>query len=618
MSVVLFGLLLAAIVTFAGPTLLPRQMRSPLADNVIRLIGIFGMIFAIASTSFVRVPDGHLGQLFRVYGGGSLTEGRIVAVHGENGPQAAILTPGFHPWLLVNVLYDVDTNNLEVSIPKGKVGILTAKDGSSLRAGQAFADPFPAKFGFQMLDAEVFLLNGGQRGPQLTVLTPGKYRLNRYLWDITEVDAKEVKAGFVGVVNSNVHADVDLGTLKADKPARCEFISTGKPEEKGRLDAPTVPVGCVGVWDKSLQPGQYYFNPEAFALTEIDTRAQVWTYAGGYRRANISLTVDAKGDIVQNRTEVEVPKDKDNADVAVFVKMEGWDVPLELRVVAQVSPADASCVVAGVGTLRQVEDRVLTPSIRAITRDVAGGSYEITEAKVEENGKPILDKDGKPIFITVNRPTKVLDLINQRPLIEGEIERRIRPEAQKSCVTIREVRLGEPAIPPELLVAVRREQLATQLARAFIQERAAQEKRVDSEKAKATADQQSKLVDSEINVQRSVQNAQAARNEGQGERDKLSLISEGQQKQVGVLGPEATVKLRQFELMLDTVARFGNAHPEVFTAALANAQKFVPNVQVGTSGEGISGMLMAILGQTLAGGAPLGAPPVQPKPAPQQ
>jgi hypothetical protein len=618
MTVLLLGLLLAAIVAFAGPTLLPQRARTPLADNTLRIIGVLGMLFAIASTSFVRVPDGHLGQLFRVYGGGSLSEGRIVAAHGENGPQASILTPGFHPWLLVNVLYDVDTSNLEVSIPKGKVGILTAKDGAPLRAGQAFADPFPSKFEYQMLDAEVFLLNGGQRGPQLSVLTPGKYRLNQYLWDISQVDAKEVKAGFVGVVKSNVHADVDLGTLKANKPANCEFISTGKPEEKGRLDAPIVPVGCVGVWDKSLQPGQYYFNPEAFALTEIDTRAQVWTYAGGYRRANISLTVDAKGDIVQNRTEVEVPKDKDNADVAVFVKMEGWDVPLELRVVAQVSPAEASCVVAGVGTLRQVEDRVLTPSIRAITRDVAGGSYEITEAKVDENSKPILDKDGKPTFVTVNRPTKVLDLINQRPLIEGEIERRIRPEAQKSCVTIREVRLGEPAIPPELLVAVRREQLATQLARAFIQERAAQEKRVDSEKAKATADQQSKLVESEINVQRSVQNAQAARNEGQGERDKLSLISEGQQKQVGVLGPEATVKLRQFELMLDTIAKFANAHPEVFTAALANAQKFVPNVQVGTGGEGVSGMLMAILGQTLAGGSPPGTNPTQPPPTPRR
>ena len=47
-----------------------------------------------------------------------------------------------------------------------------------------------------------------------------------------------------------------------------------------------------------------------------------------------------------------------------------------LRVVAQVSPTEASCVVASVGTLKEVEDRVLTPSIRAITRDVAGGSFD--------------------------------------------------------------------------------------------------------------------------------------------------------------------------------------------------------------------------------------------------
>src|SRR5919197_431148 len=272
-------------------------------------------------------------------------------------------------------------------------------------------------------------------------------------------------------------------------------------------------------------------SPSRARSQSAPTRAQVWNYAGGYKRASIALTVDSKGEIQQTRTEQDVPESKENADKAIFVKMEGWDIPLELRVIAQVSPDDAPCVVAGVGTLRQVEDRVLTPSIRAITRDVAGGTYEVTEPRVDESGKPVLDNEGKPIIVHLNRPTKALDLINQRPLIEGEIERRIRPEAAKSCVTIREVRLGEPAIPPELLVAVRREQLATQLAKAFTQERAAQEKRVDSEKAKATADQQSKLVEAEINVQRSVQNAQAARSEGLGERDKHSLISEGQQKQ---------------------------------------------------------------------------------------
>ena len=296
-----------------------------------------------------------------------------------------------------------------------------------------------------------------------------------------------------------------------------------------------------------------------------------------------------------------MPIGKDNADRAVFVKMEGWDVPLELRVVAQVSPAEAACVVAGIGTLKEVQDRVLTPSIRAITRDVAGGSYEVTEPKADENGKPVLDKDGKPIIETVTRPTRVLDLINQRPLIEGEIERRIRPEGEKSCVAIREVRLGEPAIPPELLVAVRREQLATQLGKAFIQEKGAQDLRVASEKAKATADQQVTLVQAEIGVQASLQNAEAARNQGVGERDKLAAIAEGQKKQMDVLGVDATVRLRQYELLLGDVFGFVDKHPEVLQAALSNAQKFVPNISVGGN-DTTGGLLAALLGQALSSG----------------
>jgi hypothetical protein len=497
--------------------------------------------------------------------------------------------------------------------------VLVAKDGAPLLAGQPFADPFPASFGYQMLDAETFLKNGGQRGPQLSVLPPGKYRLNRYLWDIEEVDATEVEAGYVGVVKSNVWSSVDLGILKTSKPDKCAIVERtiktgGDGSDKGSqaLEAPTVPVGCVGVWQEALQPGQYYFNPAAYKITKVDTRAQVWTYAGGYVRAKIDLTVDSKGDILQKRSEDEVPVSKDNADRAVFVKMEGWDVPLELRVVAQVSPTEAACVVAGIGTLKDVQDRVLTPSIRAITRDVAGGSYEVTEPKTDENGKPILDKDSKPIIETVTRPTKVLDLINQRPLIEGEIERRIRPEGEKSCVAIREVRLGEPAIPPELLVAVRREQLATQLGKAFIQEKGAQDLRVASEKAKATADQQVTLVQAEIGVQASLQNAEAARNQGVGERDKLAAIAEGQKKQMDVLGVDATVKLRQYELLLGDVFGFIDKHPEVLQAALSNAQKFVPNISVGGN-DTTGGLIAALLGQALQSGS-LAAPAAKTSP----
>ncbi len=603
MFALLSYLALGAVLLFVVPSVVPQQFRSRFWNIAIRVAGVFAVAIGVFSTSYVYVPDHHLAQLFRVYGGGSLTGGRIVAVDGENGAQARILTPGFHPEFLLNVFYTVDTNPTETVIEDGNIGVLNAKDGVALRLGQAFADPFPPEMGNSMLDAEVFLKNNGQRGPQLTVLAPGTYRLNSYLWNVKIIPAKEVQAGFVGVVKSNVWSSVDLGTLKSERPTNCDPIK-GIDEANAdlkRLAAAQVPVGCTGIWDQALKPGKYYFNPDAYVVTDFDTRGQVLTYAGGYTRATISLTVNAAGDIEQKRTEEKVPDNPENADKAVFVKMEGWDVPLELRVIAQVSPEQAPCVVAGLGELKQVEDRVITPSIRAIVRDVAGGTYTVTEAKLDKDGKQILE-DGRPVIVTINRPTKVLDLINQRPLIEREVENRIRPEADKSCVTIREVRLGEPAIPPELLVAVRREQLATQLSLAFIQEKMAQDQRIASEKAKKTADQQGTLVTAEIGVQASLQNAEAAKNQGQGERDKLEAIAAGQKAQMEVLGVEATVNLRKFELAVSTLKDFFDKNPEVLTAALSNAQKFVPQVSVGGADSGVAGSLQALIGQMLSKG----------------
>jgi len=570
----ILGVVFGAVMTFIAPPTIPQQFRSSITNNAIRGTGLLIVIFSTLLTSFVIVPDGHLGQLFRNYGGGSLREGRIVAVDGENGPQAEILAPGFHFRWLVNAIYTIDTNSAEVSIPADKVGVLIARDGVPLRPEQAFADPFPVDMGYRMLDAATFMRNGGQRGPQLTVLTPGKYRLNRYLWDYSERPATELEAGFVGVVRSNVHTDVDFGTLRAGKPDTCDVLVTKDGSE--RLEAPIVPVGCTGFWGKPLQPGKYYFNPDAFAVKKIDTRAQLWTLAGGYKRANISLTVDTKGNVTQTQSETNVPEDGANVDRAIVVKVEGWDVPLELRVVAQVSSSQAACVVANFGGLRELEQRVLTPLIRAIAHDVVGSTLEVTEPRLDETGKPVPSTDGKLDFVSILRPIKVLDLINQRPLIEGQIERRLRLEAMKSCITVREVHLGEAAIPPQLLVAARREQLAAQFANAFIREKLAQEKRAEFERVKASADQQSALVAADTEVQRSSEFRQAQLNAGVGERDRLAAIAEGELKQMDVLGIEATVRLLQFEMALDRIFGFADSHPDVIAAALVNAHKFGP------------------------------------------
>ena len=141
----IIGVFLGALLIAVAPTVLPERFRDVVPGLAIRLFGAFIILFALASTSFVYVPDGYSAHLFRVHLGSSLPAGKIVATAGENGPQARLLAPGFHVEPLINVLYTVDTSRAEFEVPQGKVGILSARDGAPLRFGQAFADPFPAE-----------------------------------------------------------------------------------------------------------------------------------------------------------------------------------------------------------------------------------------------------------------------------------------------------------------------------------------------------------------------------------------------------------------------------------------------------------------------------------------
>ena len=64
--------------------------------------------------------------------------------------------------------------------------------------------------------------------------------------------------------------------------------------------------------------------------------------------------------------------------------------------------------------------------------------------------------------------------------------------------------------------------------------------------------------------------------------------------------PLSLFNLRKFELAVSTLKEFFDKNPEVLTAALSNAQKFVPQVSVGGTDSGVVGSLQALLGQTLS------------------
>lgn len=449
---------------------------------------------------------------------------------------------------------------------------MIAKDGAPLRQGQYLADEWPKADFNKMIDAEYFLgfdigeddYKGarGQKGPQLSVLKPGQYRINRYLFDVKGGDAIDIPAGFVGVVKSNV-GDVYKGD---------PILPTGV--DASNLSVPIVPKGNQGVWKDVLIPGRYYMNEKAYQITQLDTRVQTWKYLGGYTRRWIDLKIGDNGQIEQTERKevVEVPEDA--ADTSIVLRVEGWDVFQDSRVQIQVTPENAPFVVAAVGSIEAIEDKIITPSYRSIVRNVV--------AQNVEEDIDTKDKDGNIIKTKVQRPRQALDLLYDRETLEKLVYNELNPAAASTGLTVQWVRFGDPVIPPELLIPGKRKQLADQLKNTYKEEQKAQMARVETEKERARADQQGELMKSQIGIQVAENEKLARTKRGEGEKAYLTAVAKGQEAQANVLGKEKAFELAYVK--------------EVLAAASENPQMIkMPTTLVMGEGSSLEGAA-AILG----------------------
>lgn len=544
-----------------------------------------GALALFAGTSYVNIDKNEVGLINKIYGFTELPQGQIIARNGEKGPQARILGPGFKFVPFINVINEIERHRV-ITVPEGFYGQIVALDGKPMPEGMFIAPRWSEETHESMLDAEYFLKNGGFKGPQASVLKPGQYRINTKLFNVTvdeKTKATVIPAGFVGVVKSNID---ERGGRCVEEEVSATKDSDIKTSKSDALSVKLVQEGCVGIWKKALNPAAYYLNLNAYEVTLVDTRVQTWSYKGGYEKRFIDLSVDQQGNIEQKkRSEVQdVPKTA--ADRAVFVKIEGWDIPVELRALIQVSSDTAPVVVGAVGGLQEVENRILTPAIRSIVRHAAGSNIRV----------PVREEDGSladPVRFEV-RKAQVLDLIDNREALEAAIEDKIKEAGAKAGVLVREIRIGEPAIPPELLVSRLRQQLADQLSAAYERETEAQQKRIKTEQARATADEQPRLVAAEIAVQVAAQREQENAALGRAERIYLEEIAAGQKAQASVLGEDKVVLLQGLDKVLATLKE----KPELVELI----SKLVPNTMVMGSGDGLAGPA-AILSEALSGRA---------------
>src|ERR1044071_8469906 len=106
---------------------------------------------------------------------------------GVKGIQLRTLPPGL--WPIHPYLFRVSIAKTTV-IPQGRVGIVTAADGGPLDAGRLLGKSIAGHRNFQ--DAEQFVASGGQKGPQVDILTPGTYRI---LMQSQPIECGEPKPG---------------------------------------------------------------------------------------------------------------------------------------------------------------------------------------------------------------------------------------------------------------------------------------------------------------------------------------------------------------------------------------------------------------------------------------
>lgn len=185
---------------------------------------------------------------------------------GVKGIQLRTLPPGL--WPIHPYLFRVSIAKATL-IPQGKVGLITAADGNPLDPGRLLGKAITDHRNFQ--DAEQFIASGGQKGPQVDILTPGVYRI--LIQSAAIEGGSEVKPGLFNVrlSDATVINENQIGLVEALDGAPLnphDYVATSVTGHDNFQDAHEFigRGGQRGPQKDILLPGTYYINPLLFKV----------------------------------------------------------------------------------------------------------------------------------------------------------------------------------------------------------------------------------------------------------------------------------------------------------------------------------------------------------------
>ena len=435
------------------------------------------------------------------------------------------------------------------------MGIVTVHDGPSLESGEIIAPEVGSPDNTEMFhdnfqQPERFLAAGGRRGRQLQVLVEGTYFINRLFATVDIIPKTVIEIGTVGVVVSYTGP-------------KGEDLS-GAGYRHGEL----VERGHRGVWRTPLLPGKYAFNVFAGRIVAVPTTNFVLKWMSASSGSH---------------------KLDDNLSEITLITKDAFEPELPLSVVVHIDYMKAPEVVQRFGDVKRLVDQTLDPMVSAYFKDIGQGQT-------------------------------LIELLQNRAEIQSRASQEMRAKFGAYSLELQEVLIGTPKPQPNdqtverILVQLRERQIAVEQIETYKRqgEAAVQERALNE--VRATAEMQTKLTQSSVQVRvlenegaaalaRATKDAETIRVTAQAEADRRRLEGEGEAAQVAAVGAANAgaidAQVRAYGGPEYRLAEQIAMH--LFEAIAAGHQPVVPQIMVAGEGAGgaqnglVTGLIASLL-----------------------
>lgn len=545
------------------------------------------------------IPEDCIGVInkkFVLFGDNkALPDGKIIALRGEAGFQADTLAPGLYfrywPWQ-----FDVQKVPL-TTVKEGYIGVVETRDGTPLTNGRVLGKKVDCD-AFQ--NARAFLEKGGERGPQMTIIPPGTYRINNALFTVVLEKVTDIADNMVGVITTKEGASLPSGDIAGKefpghnlfqdaqafidaggfKGLQEQVILAGRyfinprfatVDPKPMTQVPIANAGVVisyvgnvgtdvtgddfkhgnlvgknekGVSSEPLDPGKYPVNPYTHKVESVPTANVVLNWASGKTESH--------------------ELDKNLSTITVRSK-DGFTFNLDVSQIIHIPRNDAPKVIARFGSVANLVTQVLEPII---------GNY----------------------FRNAAQESDVIDFLTGRQERQTAARDKISAALLEYNVVAVDTLIGDIVPPVELMKTLTDRKIAEQEQITFGTQKLAQVTRKELEQATAQADTQASVVTAERSVEIAEFNANAAIETAKGEAEAKTINAKADAEVLIVVGKAegekvtavGTAEAAVIQLKTDAVGKDNYATIESVRALSLSGQALVPEIIAG-GGSGSDG-----------------------------